>query len=34
MRQIKKNYIKHKQDDVGFEHKRNYLERLKQGGFN
>ena len=32
MRQIKKTYFIHKQKNVGFELKRNYLERSKQGG--
>ena len=33
MRQIKKTYFIHKQNNVGSELKRNYLERSKQEGF-
>ena len=33
MRQIKKTYIIHKQNNVGIEFKRNYLERSNQGEF-
>ena len=29
MRQIKKTYFIHKQNNVGIEHKRNHLERFK-----
>jgi hypothetical protein len=34
MRQIKKTYFIHKLNNVGFELKRNNMERSKQGGFN